>query len=340
MPEHEKIELIRKRGTYMFKRYTPKIEGSNSVAELKKLTIGGVDQWLLIRGENKNNPLLLMIHGGPGAAQIGFNRDYQQELEKHFIVVNWDQRGAGLSYSKNLPKETMTVDQFLSDTIEVTTYLKKAYQKESIFLIGHSWGSMLGLLAIHVHPEHFTHYFGVAQVASMKATEELSYELILKKATELNDQKAIKELTQIGKPPWNSLKHDKVHQKYLELFGGGISHDGKLVKEFIRKLLKSKEYTFFDAINHVKGQLFSMKTMINELRELDLKNIIQKVEVPITMIMGKHDLTVPHAPTQAFFDQLVAPSKEWISFENSAHSPNYEELEKFTQVVLDRLKGY
>lgn len=321
----------------MFRRSTPKIDGSDSVAELKKMDVGGVDQWLLIRGENKDNPVLLMLHGGPGAAQIGFNRDYQQELEKHFIVVNWDQRGAGLSYSKTVPRESMNVEQFLKDTIEVTEFLKKEYQKEKIYLIGHSWGSILGLLAIHQYPDHFIHYFGVSQVVSMKAAEELSYELVLAKAREENRQKAVDVLTAIGKPPWSSLKHDRVHQKYLDLFGGGISHDGKFVKELVNKLLKSKEYTIFDAFRHVKGQINSMKLMVTEMRELDLGNI-HKVEVPVTIIVGKHDLQVPNVPTREFYEQLDAPSKEWIVFENSAHSPNYEELDRFTEIVLKRVE--
>ncbi|WP_253701232.1 alpha/beta fold hydrolase [Bacillus sp. FJAT-29814] len=278
-----------------------------------------------------------MLHGGPGAAQIGFNREYQQELEKHFIVVNWDQRGSGLSFSKSIPKESMSVNQFLNDAIEVTVYLKTRFQKEKIYLIGHSWGSILGMLAIHKHPEHFLHYFGVSQVASMRDAEELSYNLILEKAKENNDQKAINDLTMIGKPPWKSLRHDKVHQKYVDLFGGGISHDGKLVNVFVKQLLKSKEYTFWDVINHLRGQLFSMKAMLVELRDLDIRDVIHNVEVPVTIIMGRHDLTVPHAPTQEFFDQLQAPSKEWLTFESSAHSPNYEELEKFTQIVVSKL---
>lgn len=319
----------------MFSRSTPKVHGSNPVSELIKMNIGGVGQWLLIRGENKDNPVLLMLHGGPGAAQIGFNRDYQQELEKHFIVVNWDQRGAGLSYSKTVPRESMNVEQFLLDTIEVTEFLKKEFQKDKIYLIGHSWGSILGLLAIHKYPEHFIHYFGVSQVVSMKAAEELSYELVLAKAREQNHLKAINELTAIGKPPWSSLKHDRIHQKYLDLFGGGISHDGKFVKELVKKLIKSKEYTFLDVIRHMKGQLNSMKIMAAEMRELDLGNIY-KVEVPVTIIMGKHDMQVPNAPTLEFYEQLEAPIRECIVFENSAHSPNYEELDRFTEVVLKK----
>jgi len=324
----------------LFRRFTPKIEGINAVSELKKIYVGGVEQWLLIRGENKHNPLLLMVHGGPGAAQIGFNRDYQQELEKHFIVVNWDQRGAGLSYSKKIPIETMNVEQFLFDVIEVTVYLKKSFQKERIFLLGHSWGSMLGILAINQHPEHFIHYFGVSQLVSMSKAEQLSYELTMERARELNNQKAIKDLKEIGKPPWNTVKHGRLHQKYLELFGGGISRNGKLLNEFLIKLFRGQEYNIFDIVNHLRGQFFSKKAMNEELKTLELENVIQKVEIPVSFLMGKYDLTVPHSPTQEFFDQLQAPSKEWLSFEKSAHSPNYEEVDKFTEIVLDRTSQY
>ncbi|WP_462411548.1 alpha/beta fold hydrolase [Neobacillus sp. Marseille-QA0830] len=324
----------------MFKRTTPNIRGQNAVSDLRKVIIGGVEQWLLIRGENRNNPMLLLVHGGPGAAQIGFNRDYQQDLEKHFIVVNWDQRGAGLSYSKKIPAGTMKIAQFLNDINEVTIYLKQEFQKEKIYLIGHSWGSILGMLAVSKYPEHYFHYFGVSQVVSMSKAEALSYDLLLERAAELNHKEAIKKLKEIGKPPWDHLKSDKVHQKYLEILGGGISHDGKLVGDFAKKLIKSKEYTLLDVVRHLNGQLFSMKMMISELREFDLSNEVQMVKVPVTLMMGRYDLTVPHQPTQEFFDRLQAPRKEWMHFENSAHSPNYEEQEKFTQKLIETIHGY
>jgi len=234
----------------------------------------------------------------------------------------------------------MNIDQFLNDTIEVTTLLKKEFQKDKIVLVGHSWGSVLGMLAIHKHPEHFSHYIGVSQVTSMSIAEELSYELVLEKANELNNQKALKQLTEIGKPPWNNLKHDGIHQKYLDLFGGGISHDRKLVKEFVKKLLKSKEYTIFDVVNHVKGQMFSMKNMINELRSFEMKDVIHNVKVPVTFIAGKYDLQVPPLPAKEFFDHLQAPSKEWVVFEKSAHSPNYEEKDQFIEKVLEIVSRY
>lgn len=119
----------------LFWRKTPPIIGAeNSVSELRKIKIGGIDQWLLIRGKNKNNPVLLFLHGGPGSAQIAVARNYQSFLEEYFIVVNWDQRGAGLSYSPNVPKEQMRVNSFIRDTKELIDYLTKTYGKEKIYI--------------------------------------------------------------------------------------------------------------------------------------------------------------------------------------------------------------
>ena len=289
---------------------------------------------MCIRGEDKTLPVLLLLHGGPGTGQIGIIGDYQKELEKHFVVVNWDQRGSGLSYTKKVTKESMTIEQFLEDTIELTRYLRKEFQQDKIYVIGHSWGTILGLLAINKHPEFYHHYFGISQVISMSKIEELSYQLVLEKAMELNHPKAVTQLTELGKPPWSSLKHDRIHQKYLETFGGGISHDGKLVNTFVKKLLKSKEYTLLDIFRFIKGQYFSITHLINEMRKLDLSEIIQHVDVPITLIMGRYDLTAPAEPTRIWFDSLQVKQKEWVWFEYSAHSPLFEENQKFIELIL------
>lgn len=108
---------------------------------LEHVPIGGIKQWLLIRGKQKDVPVLLFVHGGPGGAQIGFARHFQGILEEHFIVVNWDQRGAGLSYSKDIPSGSMRIDQFVSDLIEVTDYLRNRFLRKKIYLVGHSFGT-------------------------------------------------------------------------------------------------------------------------------------------------------------------------------------------------------
>lgn len=318
----------------MFTRNTAAIQNENSIFELKPITLGGIQQWISIRGRDTTLPVLLFLHGGPGTGQIGIIGDYQKELERSFVVVNWDQRGAGLSYTREVTKESMTIEQLLNDTIELTHYLKKEFHQEKIYVVGHSWGSILGLLAINKHPECYRHYFGVSQVISMSKVEGLSYQLVLEKAIEQNHQKAISQLEKIGKPPWSRLKYDRIHQKYTETFGGGISHDGKLMSSFLKKLIKSKEYTWLDIIRFIKGQYFSISTLIDDIRNLDLSDTIQYVDVPVTLIMGRYDLTVPAEPTCTWFESLQAREKDWVWFEHSAHSPLFEENEKFIDLIL------
>lgn len=322
----------------MFRRKTAPIKTENSIAELKAIAIGGVQQWISIRGEDKRMPVLLFLHGGPGTSQMALIGDYQVELEKHFTVVNWDQRGAGLSYNKQVTKETMTIEQLLNDTIELTNYFRKEFKHEKIYIVGHSWGSILGLLAINNHPELYHHYFGVSQVLSMSKVEELSYRLILEKARKHNHQKAIIQLTEMGKPPWTSLKYNRVHQKYLEIFKSGISRDGILLKTFVKKMFKSSEYTLLDMIRFIRGQYFSNKNLMDEVRSLDLSEMIRNVKVPITLMMGRHDLSTPAEPTKIWFDSLQAEEKEWVWFEHSAHSPLFEENEKFINLVIAQIK--
>ncbi|MGG3467452.1 alpha/beta hydrolase [Neobacillus pocheonensis] len=318
----------------MFTRKTALIHKENAISELKPIKLGGIQQWISIRAEDKSKPVLLFLHGGPGTGQIGIIGDYQKELEKHFIVVNWDQRGAGLSYTKEVAKTELKIEQLLNDTLGLINFLKKEFHQEKIYLIGHSWGTILGLLAIHRHPEHFHHYIGISQVISMSKIEEVSYELVLEKAKELNNQKAVTQLTEIGKPPWRNLKHDRIHQRYVDLFGGGISHNGKLVNTFLKKLLKSKEYTFLDIVRFFKGQYFSLTQLMGEMRKLDLSEEVQQLDVPITLIMGRHDLQVPTETARGWFDSVDAKNKTWVWFEKSAHSPLFEENDKFVELVL------
>ncbi|QFF98414.1 alpha/beta hydrolase [Psychrobacillus glaciei] len=318
----------------MFTRKTALIQNENSIAKLKAITIGGVQQWITVRGEDKRMPVLLFLHGGPGTSQMALIGDYQKELEKHFVVVNWDQRGAGLSYTKQVTKETMTIEQFLKDTIELTNYLRNEFLQDKIYLVGHSWGTILGLLAINDHPELYHHYFGVSQVLNMSKIEELSYRLILEKARKHNHQKAITQLTEMGKPPWSSFKNNRIYQKYLEVFKSGISRDGVLLKTFVKKMFKSSEYTFWDMIRFIRGQYFSNKNLMDEVRSLDLSEMIRFVKVPITLMMGRHDLATPAELTKIWFDRLKAAEKDWVWFERSAHSPLFEENQKFIELVL------
>src|SRR5690625_3920299 len=321
---------------HLFTRRAPEIKGKHSISELVKLSIGNVDQWIYIRGKNHNYPILLMLHGGPGTAQIGFMRKFQQDLEKHFVVVQWDQRGAGLSYSKHIPLESMNIEQFVHDTIEVVHCTLERLHQKKLNLVAHSWGTIIGMLAVTRATELFKRYFGIAQVSNMADNERLSYTHLLEKVR-LNE-KVHKDLVEIGPPPWENRKHDRIHQKYMEEFGGGITRDGKMVNKILMSLLTSKEYTLLDCFRHVKGMYFSMNCLQDEMRKVDLKEQVSEVNIPVHFLMGRHDLTTPYEPTKVFFDELNAPEKQWTWFENSAHTPSLEEPEKFLQILIDEVE--
>lgn len=318
----------------MFIRRAVKIPGGQAISELIEVTIGGIKQWIYLRGKNKNNPILLMLHGGPGTGQIGFIRKFQRELENHFVVVQWDQRGAGLSYSKKISPDSMTIDQFVSDTIELTKYILDRLSRQQLYLVGHSWGTILGMLAIQRAPDLYKRYFGVAQVVDVMAGNKLSYEQLLTIVQEQKDEKAYQALTHIGPPPWENLRYDRIHQNYVDKFGGGITRDGKMVRKILLNLLTSKEYTLYDVIRFMRGQFFSMQHLQKEMEQTNLAETITKVNIPVYFLMGTYDLMTPVELAEQYFNELSAPEKQLILFEKSAHTPIFEEPKKFLDIMM------
>ena len=317
----------------MFTRAAVPLPGPQAISMLEPVHIGGVTQWLSVRGVHRENPILLMVHGGPGAAQIGFIRHFQALLEQHFVVVHWDQRGAGLSYSRAVKPGTMRIEQFVADAIAVTKHVQSQLGQERVHLVGHSWGTLIGLLAVARAPELYRRYFGVSQVDSVVASERASYRELQARASTAGDTRALQQLNRIGPPPWSRLAFERVHQQLVEQYSGGITRDGEMVKRMLRYLLTSKEYTLHDLWRFMRGQLFSMRHLKEETANLVLSEVVTRVEVPTYFVMGEHDLMVPPAAAKPLFDQLGAPEKHWLMFGNSAHSPLWEQPERFVELL-------
>ena len=222
-------------------------ERLNSIASMEFVKLGGINQWILIRSHNVNNPLILLLHGGPGSVESPLAYKYQRELEKHFIVVNWDQRGAGKSYSKNIPRESMNVEQFVSDTYNLILLLKKRFNKEKIYLVGHSWGSMLGTLVVQRYPELFYAYIGVGQVVNLIDNEIFSFQYTLEEAKKREHKKALKQLQKIRPYTGENLKHLRIQRKWLRKFGG-VLHNETSIWPLIKIGFYSPEYKLRDFI--------------------------------------------------------------------------------------------
>jgi pimeloyl-ACP methyl ester carboxylesterase len=311
-------------------------EHAASISELYKLLINGVWQWIYINGDDTDNPILLYLHGGPGAAEM-FNRAAQLRLEKYYTVVNWDQRGAGKSYSRSIPLSTMNVEQFISDTLVLIGILRERFHKSKIYLMGHSWGSLLGMILIQRNPELFAAYIGLGQVVSFSKGETISYQYTLDKAGMSGNRKALAELTKIGLPPYkNGVNGISIQRKWLSRFGGA-SHRKSSFAEISARILKSKAYNFFDFVKFARGIYFTLKEsgLVAEIYEYDLYKMIPEVNIPVYFIAGKYDYNTPWELVEQYCDFITAPSKELIWFENSAHSPNIEETDKFCDVLIN-----
>ncbi|WP_051251395.1 alpha/beta fold hydrolase [Paenibacillus harenae] len=309
---------------------TPVIACDSSISSLEKMKIGNLDQWILIRGENVNNPIVLFLHGGPGNAQIGWAPEHQSLLEKSYIVVNWDQRGSGLSYNDGISEETMNIDQFVQDAHELTVALANRFQKKKIFVVGHSWGSIIGMLLIQRYPELFYSYIGVGQSVHLARGEWLSYKFTMDYAEKNKIQEAIDELTQIGCPPYQDmLKGLFIQRKWLNQFGGVVYKHREFFRRTEDTIRDRTEYTDADIVKLRKGNLFSIETMWAEVLNVNLFQQIIEVKVPVYFLLGKYDYNTPNEITEEFFNILNAPSKELIRFEESAHNIPFEEPERF-----------
>ncbi|WP_026568457.1 alpha/beta fold hydrolase [Bacillus sp. UNC41MFS5] len=325
----------------MFTNKTPAIPNEpNSISSLESMNIGGVDQWVLLRGHDHRKPIILWIHGGPGGAQIGFIRQYCSDLEKDFLIVNYDQRGSGLSFSKNIPKDSMTITHMVEDLLEVVDTLCSRFNQEKVYLLGHSWGTILSYLAITRKPERFHGYFAVSQVVNLKENERISYEYTLQKAKESGNEKAFAQLEKLGAPPWKNLNADRIHNKWLQEFGGGIVHTGNFVGTMLQSILKGPEYRLLDLIRWVRGQMYSMNVFKDELANLDLFQANNHIQVPIVFCCGRHDFTAPSEIAEVFYNQLQAPSKKWMWFEQSAHTVFIEEKEAFIKLVKETVNEW
>jgi proline-specific peptidase len=321
---------------------TTKINTPNSISLLEEITLGGLKQWIFIRGADQNNPVLLFLHGGPGAPLMGMSssRKYDAEMINHFTVVHWDQRGAGKSFYSDIPVDSMTLDRFFEDCNELIDYLRNRFHTQKIFVVAHSGGTVLGIKTAHKYPEKIHAYVGVAQVINESEQHKVSYDFLVEEAEKSGDVSRQNAIKAIGPPPYESAK------EFLEMAGHVAQHGGFIRDERVRtkivtlaiNFLTSPEYSISEGISTFRnrGFDFTINAMWEELKNVDLSKEIQSIEVPIYFFEGKYDMTTPTVVVEEFYDNLDAEKgKNLFIFENSGHMPMIEEKEKYQDLLIN-----
>ena len=320
---------------------TPRIDSRRcprGLAVLEPVPVNGTRQWVLIRSENVANPVVLFVHGGPGTSQLTLMRKATKRLEKHFTVVNWDQRGAAKSFAAGRDETRMTMGQFVDDTIALASYLAKRFHTDRIVLVGHSWGSAIGILAVAKRPDLFSAYVGIGQVTRTVEGDLISYRWTLDQARRAADESSIRRLTEIGPPPWTGRNWRSKFMTQRRILGkhGGEYYGSKVgaLGVVLRSLIVSREYTVIDRINFFRGIVQSVDALYAELTRRDLFAEVPAVKVPVYFCLGRHDYEVPSVLSARYFDVLEAPRKQLVWFERSAHMPNTEEEGKFNDFMI------
>lgn len=284
---------------------------------------------------DESNPVLLILHGGPGSPDRPLVKKYNSALAEHFTVICWDQRGSGLSYCS----DELSVDLMLSDLNELVKLLCREYRQDKIYIAGHSWGAYLGLRYVRLHPDKVAYYVGTGQGISSN-DEIYKYEFAMQRAKQNGDRKVIEKLSQISPPKGkeyksNSAECKKYVSKLVHKYGGYIHPESAFnMNEYLSLYLRCYKQKTFQLI---KGISYSLKYLENDM--LAHENVgISRVDVPIKIIMGEQDYVCPIAETKKWYDKLSAPSKEFVTIKKAAHMVNFEQPESWNKELLQLLQ--
>jgi len=315
------------------------IHAPNGIDESRYVRIGGIDQWIQIRGQDRNNPVLLCLHGGPGATWTPLTLLFLP-WEADFTVVQWDQRGAGktLEATGAAVADTMSIDRMTQDGIEVAEYLRKHLHKDKILLLGHSWGSILGIHMARLRPELFYAYVGTGQASNMKKSAQAWYAHTLDKARAAKDPQAIDELESIGPPPYRSLGDVATQFRWLGAYAA--SEDRAAQTSLVGGLvLGAPNYSLWDIYNRARGftQVPTWR-LYQEMLATDLAALGTDYSLPIYFFQGADDEVTPPGLAQEYFDAIHAPHKEFVLFAGAGHFVPWTEPDKVLHELVARVR--
>lgn len=297
---------------WWFKSYTPSIDGPDPIAELRTVPINGDPQVILIRGADKSKPILFFLHGGPGMPMMFLAHKFQRPLEQDFVTVQWDRRAAGKSWGNDDPAN-MRISQFVDDTVAAIRHVTGELGQDKVILVGHSHGSYLGAIVAARHPELVHAFVGLGQVVD----EDEAFKV---QKRELGRRFPGTEVTMAN-------REDLLFQSGSEI------HGETSMWPLIRDGMLAPEYSLRDVMNVAKGPQFASRHMQYDVLDGPLEDEITRFDVPVFIIMGRHDLVTPVSLARRYFQRIEAPMKAYVEFPESAHFPMYEEPQRFAAAM-------
>ena len=303
----------------------------NSIATMERIRLGGVQQSVWFRGRDRRAPVLILLHGGPGASESALFRRYDAALEQHFVVVYWDQRGTGRSFDADLPRDSLTIRRLLLDLDALVDTVSVRFGARQVVLLGHSWGTALGTLYAQAHPERVAAYVGVAQIADFAAGERLSLAWALGQAQARGDSGGLRTLCRMRPAP-RSVADELALGRLVERYGG-TNRSGPSTGGMIWASLRTDELGLLDLVRFGRGNRFSLTALRPEYATLELTRH-REFATPVVFMLGRHDWHVPSVLAADYFATIRAPAKRLVWFERSAHNPPFEEPDAFVRAVV------
>lgn len=315
----------------------------HGVDETFDVTLGDARQVVNVRGADRANPILLFVHGGPGAVEMPIAWSFQRPWEEFFTVVQWDQRGAGRSFRLEDPDTlapTLKLERYRDDAIELIELLCRKYEKRKVFLLGHSWGSVVGLSVARKRPDLLYGYIGVGQVIDFMENERVGFDWTLARAREEKNEEAIRALEALRPyPAPTGLDKEKMTvERKWNIHFGGLAWQRDNADFYFHASRLSPLYSAADRKAWDDGSDFTISHLWPQLGSISFKDL-QKLDTPVTLFLGRHDYTAPSSIAEAWLKQLDAPKKEIVWFENSAHLPMLEEPGRTLTALLQQVRA-
>lgn len=308
---------------YTFKSFTVPIFAKDSIAELFELEVNGDAQYLLARGVDRKQPVILFVHGGPGMPAMFLAHDFQRDLEKQFVVVHWDQRASGKSFKATADQAQLSISLLLSDMDVVVDFLRRSLSADRLWIVGHSHGSYLGALYARRHPEKVCAFVGTGQVADESGSG---------RARAIQEEFLRSRLEGLGLDPDTAIDDSNL-EELLFMTGSELYGETSFSPLLISGLM-APEYSLFDALNIASGSSFSSQSMVYDMPR-DLLTSEWQFDVPVAVIMGLHDMVTPTQLSREYYDRIEAPTKAWYVFEETSHFPHFEQPLKFAKTLAE-----